>query len=36
MSPRETLLRYLAECPLIAIIRGVRPAEAEAIGEALW
>jgi 2-dehydro-3-deoxyphosphogalactonate aldolase len=36
MSPRETLLRYLAECPLIAIIRGVRPAEAEAIGEALY
>jgi 2-dehydro-3-deoxyphosphogalactonate aldolase len=27
--------RYLAECPLIAIIRGVRPDEVEAIGEAI-
>ena len=26
---------YLAECPLIAIIRGVTPDEAETIGEAL-
>lgn len=35
MSPRETLLHYLAECPLIAIIRGVTPDEAEAIGVAI-
>jgi 2-dehydro-3-deoxyphosphogalactonate aldolase len=27
---------YLAECPLVAIIRGVTPDEAEAIGEALY
>lgn len=36
MSPRETLKRYLGECPLIAIIRGVTPNEAEAIGEAIY
>ena len=35
MSPRETLKRYLDECPLIAIIRGVTPDQAEAIGEAV-
>lgn len=35
MSPRETLKRYLNECPLIAIIRGVLPDQAEAIGEAI-
>ena len=28
--------RYLGECPLIAIIRGVTPDDAEAIGEALF
>jgi 2-dehydro-3-deoxyphosphogalactonate aldolase len=27
--------RYFAECPLVAIIRGVRPDEAEAIGAAI-
>lgn len=26
---------FLSECPLVAILRGVRPAEAEAVGEAL-
>lgn len=36
MSARETLHRYLDECPLIAIIRGVTPAEAEAIGDAIF
>ena len=35
MSPRETLKRRLDECPLIAIVRGVMPDQAEAIGEAV-
>jgi 2-dehydro-3-deoxyphosphogalactonate aldolase len=30
------LHRYLDECPLIAIIRGVTPDEAEAIGQAIY
>lgn len=33
---RELLRRYLGECPLIAIIRGVTPDEAEAIGDAIY
>jgi len=32
----DTLRLYLDQCPLIAIIRGVTPDEAEAIGEALF
>lgn len=36
MSARELLNRYLAECPLIAIVRGVKPDEAEAIGDAVY
>lgn len=36
MTPGETLRARLAECPLIAIIRGVTPDEVEAIGEALF
>lgn len=28
--------RHFAQCPLVAIIRGVRPDEVEAIGEALY
>ena len=36
MSAKELFDRYLDECPLIAIIRGVRPDEAEAIGDALY
>lgn len=36
MNPTELLNRYLGECPLIAIIRGVTPGEAEAIGDALY
>jgi 2-dehydro-3-deoxyphosphogalactonate aldolase len=36
MNPREELQSRLAECPLVAIIRGVTPAEAEAIGEAIY
>lgn len=35
MSATELLHRYLDQCPLIAIIRGVTPGEAVAIGEAL-
>ena len=36
MSAKELLHRYLDECPLIAIIRGVTPDEAEAIGDAVY
>jgi len=36
VTPTELLHRYLDECPLIAIIRGVKPDEAEAIGEAAY
>jgi 2-dehydro-3-deoxyphosphogalactonate aldolase len=36
MSARELLNRYLGECPLVAIIRRVKPDEAEAIGEAIY
>jgi 2-dehydro-3-deoxyphosphogalactonate aldolase len=36
VSPKELLKHYLDECPLIAIIRGVTPAEAEAIGDAIY
>ena len=36
MSPVEDFHRYLTACPLVAIIRGVTPNEAEAIGEALY
>ena len=35
MSAVEDFQRYLVECPLVAIIRGVTPDEAEAIGEAI-
>jgi 2-dehydro-3-deoxyphosphogalactonate aldolase len=35
VSAKEILRRYLDECPLIAIIRGVDPGEVEAIGEAV-
>src|SRR5687768_6377770 len=34
-SPLDTLKARLAECPLVAIIRGVRPDEVEAIGAAI-
>jgi 2-dehydro-3-deoxyphosphogalactonate aldolase len=33
---KELLNRYLDECPLIAIIRGVTPEDAEAIGDAIY
>ena len=36
MSAKELLTAYLDQCPLIAIIRGVRPEEAEAIGDAIY
>lgn len=36
MSAKELLQRYLDECPLIAIIRGVTSDEAEAIGDAIY
>jgi 2-dehydro-3-deoxyphosphogalactonate aldolase len=36
MTPSENLKRRLAECPLVAIIRGVTPDEVEAIGEAIY
>ena len=36
MNARGLLNRYLEECPLVAIIRGVTPDEAEAIGSAIF
>lgn len=36
MNPADELKRRLASCPLVAIIRGVTPAEAEAIGAAVY
>lgn len=36
MSAVEAFRRYFAECPLVAIIRGVTPADAEAIADALY
>lgn len=35
MKPNALLRRHLDECPLIAIIRGVTPAEADAISDAV-
>ncbi|MEA3067269.1 MAG: 2-dehydro-3-deoxyphosphogalactonate aldolase [Sphingomonadales bacterium] len=35
MSAKQLLHRYLDECPLVGIIRGVTPDEAEAIGDAI-
>jgi 2-dehydro-3-deoxyphosphogalactonate aldolase len=35
VNPRELLRCYLDQCPLVAIIRGVKPDEAETIGEAV-
>jgi 2-dehydro-3-deoxyphosphogalactonate aldolase len=35
MSHAETFTRLFAACPLVAILRGVRPDEVEAIGAAL-
>jgi 2-dehydro-3-deoxyphosphogalactonate aldolase len=36
MMPLDSFRRFFEACPLIAIIRGVEPAEAEGIGEALY
>lgn len=36
MKPGEELKSRLAECPLVAIIRGVTPDAVEAVGEALY
>jgi 2-dehydro-3-deoxyphosphogalactonate aldolase len=36
MNAHEELTRRLAECPLVAILRGVTPDESEAVGEALF
>jgi 2-dehydro-3-deoxyphosphogalactonate aldolase len=36
VNPHETLAHFLRECPLIAIIRGVTPGDAQATGEALF
>jgi len=36
VSAKELFKRYLDECPLIGIIRGVTPADAEAIGDAIY
>lgn len=35
MSAKELLHRYLDECPLVAIVRGITPDDAEATGEAV-
>jgi len=36
MTPVELLKSYLGQCPLVGIIRGVTPDQAEAIGEAIF
>ena len=36
MSARDLFDRYFTQCPLVAIIRGVTPAEAPEIGRALF
>ncbi|MEA3081953.1 MAG: 2-dehydro-3-deoxyphosphogalactonate aldolase [Sphingomonadales bacterium] len=36
MSANELLHHYLDQCPLVAIIRGVTPGEAELIGNAIY
>lgn len=36
MSAVQDFHRYLGECPLVAVIRGVTPAEIEDIGEAIF
>jgi 2-dehydro-3-deoxyphosphogalactonate aldolase len=35
MTPTEDFARHFAACPLVAVLRGIRPDEVEAVGEAL-
>ncbi|HVI04521.1 MAG TPA: 2-dehydro-3-deoxy-6-phosphogalactonate aldolase [Sphingomicrobium sp.] len=35
MSAKDLIRHYLSQCPLIAIVRGIRPEDSEAIGEAI-
>lgn len=35
MAPAALLRDYLGQCPLVAIVRGITPAEAEAVGRAI-
>lgn len=35
MSAKELLHRYLDQCSLVAIVRGITPAESEAVGDAV-
>jgi 2-dehydro-3-deoxyphosphogalactonate aldolase len=35
-SAAATLRRHLADCKLVAILRGLTPAEAQPVGEVLW
>ncbi len=36
MTPRELFDHYFAQCPLVAIIRGVTPGESQGIAQALF
>jgi 2-dehydro-3-deoxyphosphogalactonate aldolase len=36
VKANEELQRRMSECPLVAIIRGITPPEAEAVGEAIY
>lgn len=36
MSANDILHRYLDQCPLIAILRGISPEEAQAVGDAVY
>lgn len=36
MSANELLNHYLDQCPLIAIVRGISPGEADGVGEAIY
>lgn len=35
MTPIDKFRRFMSECPLVAILRGLAPGEAEAVGEAI-
>ena len=36
MTPSQLFNEHFSACPLVAILRGIRPEEAEAIGDALY